>query len=1252
MKRKLLFALALLISGVCNLWAQTDVTSTYITNADFSSTTGWTQDKPSTSFWALGNGQIGTYAVANNKTSTTDATHLSSEYCLGMQCRWSGNWAAFTQTTSSALPAGAYTLSFDVQNTNTSTTSDTYENRFNVTVGGNTYTDSKKEWMSGSSSWTTHTIEFTVSEASTATISLGYGTGSNNYGSGNTPHLYVSHLKLEVFPFATASDYEELNTAISAVEGKAWGFDAGEYAPYNYVEVFQALAAAQAIDPDANNSQATVQALTTTLNTTMTANAAEVNAIWDPSFEHDYSGQSGNINPIGWQRVKDAAADGYNVRLMNGSNAGLAATSSGKAIFTKQSAYYGYAEGYTMPLNANTYYTISFIYGGWGDCKSDGYVSMTDPVGSAVTLSSTDLPLAEIAADTKTSAWYPYSSFFKTGAAGNYALGLRKKSYDTSGQSQYVYGDFVLKTTTVAEATAYYNTVKTSVEGDYDASANDGAEKTAFNNALNADVSVMTVAEIMEAAAALPGLRDAFVNAVSTFDALAAEIVKAGNLGVDATIIAANTATSSTTAAEAKTYTQNLKVAEYNYVTTNYSYSVALSDTWNSSGTNTEAATFSNEHWSGETHEYKNQNDENGQGWNANSWDLDFNQNVTLPAGSYVFKVAGRRASGNAITMSLVVKQGETVLGTVSDFPQSNSSRGINKNGATAFEGDNSEFANNGAGFGWEWRYVKFDLDNLATVNIGVHAEASASHQWISFGDYTLQADNADVAALLAALAEYDAALAAANAAMTNTAYANVQGLEKTYLQEAIDADGTLDKSSLEAVQTATSHLTANTNAFTEAVDSYDAFYQAKAEQTLTKITENVGDGVFQYNATTNDNLWDAYESAKSTVDYFDVSTGTASAVKSYADALNGAINAYNTQALNAPDVSKRYKLTLANKGALTFFKNPDVQSGYGMPFQAAGDYKAQTFQFEAVSGKTNTYLVYFTDNEGQKRYICNGIPWGAGTGASGIRTLLASDVDPDNNKTALEIQIQPAATDGVFYMLNTTVDNAKLGAQNNGDLYTVADNSDWSIAEASQAEFTVSCKAGKYGTVIFPFAVDITEFSGVKFYSCESVHPVSNRVQIEEVTTLEANVPYLIQNEGTEDFSQAVSGWGIATADSYTDAAGLLTGVYTNANINGDNRYVLQTPTEGDDAGVQAFYKVNGDFTATPYKCYLTYAASNPVKALFLGFNDADAIRSIDNESSMFNVESSKVYNLAGQRLQKLQKGINIVNGKKVLVK
>lgn len=54
-------------------------------------------------------------------------------------------------------------------------------------------------------------------------------------------------------------------------------------------------------------------------------------------------------------------------------------------------------------------------------------------------------------------------------------------------------------------------------------------------------------------------------------------------------------------------------------------------------------------------------------------------------------------------------------------------------------------------------------------------------------------------------------------------------------------------------------------------------------------------------------------------------------------------------------------------------------------------------------------------------------------------------------------------------------------------------------------------------------------------------------------------------------------------------------------------------------------------------------------VKSFTLIFNDADGIQTIETVSAE---KAQAIFNLAGQRLPKAQKGINIINGKKVLVK
>jgi len=73
-------------------------------------------------------------------------------------------------------------------------------------------------------------------------------------------------------------------------------------------------------------------------------------------------------------------------------------------------------------------------------------------------------------------------------------------------------------------------------------------------------------------------------------------------------------------------------------------------------------------------------------------------------------------------------------------------------------------------------------------------------------------------------------------------------------------------------------------------------------------------------------------------------------------------------------------------------------------------------------------------------------------------------------------------------------------------------------------------------------------------------------------------------------------------------------------------------------------FYKAEGTIPAR--KAYIVSASG--VKAFYFDGDDATGISDLNGQWSMVN--GGSVYNLAGQRLGKMQKGINIVGGKKVL--
>lgn len=93
---------------------------------------------------------------------------------------------------------------------------------------------------------------------------------------------------------------------------------------------------------------------------------------------------------------------------------------------------------------------------------------------------------------------------------------------------------------------------------------------------------------------------------------------------------------------------------------------------------------------------------------------------------------------------------------------------------------------------------------------------------------------------------------------------------------------------------------------------------------------------------------------------------------------------------------------------------------------------------------------------------------------------------------------------------------------------------------------------------------------------------------------------------------------------------------------------YILSTNKDGEEVGFYFKEDEGAAFVSAPHKAYLAVPAD--VAAGFYTFDGAtDGINSVAN----VNAENNEVYSLSGVRMNgKLQKGIYIVNGKKVVIK
>lgn len=190
-----------------------------------------------------------------------------------------------------------------------------------------------------------------------------------------------------------------------------------------------------------------------------------------------------------------------------------------------------------------------------------------------------------------------------------------------------------------------------------------------------------------------------------------------------------------------------------------------------------------------------------------------------------------------------------------------------------------------------------------------------------------------------------------------------------------------------------------------------------------------------------------------------------------------------------------------------------------------------------------------------------------------------------------------------------------------------------WIIEEAPSVTVNMhSDGAGNYyATFCAPFSYTVGD--GTTAYTMEaSGEWLVPTAVVGEVT---AGTPVLLK--GTSATATLTIGSSYAAAP----VAGDLTGTYLAKTIEGASDYVLGI----DGEGVVGFYHWDTNNLAAN-RAYIPAAAS--VKGYAINWDDVDAIKSLVDVKP----ENRVIYNLAGQRVDKLQRGVNIVNGKKVIVK
>ena len=198
-----------------------------------------------------------------------------------------------------------------------------------------------------------------------------------------------------------------------------------------------------------------------------------------------------------------------------------------------------------------------------------------------------------------------------------------------------------------------------------------------------------------------------------------------------------------------------------------------------------------------------------------------------------------------------------------------------------------------------------------------------------------------------------------------------------------------------------------------------------------------------------------------------------------------------------------------------------------------------------------------------------------------------------------------------------------------------LTENPSWGTPTAVSFEMKA-----EYGTLILPFPV--VRPDDLEAFTCAGVEANGTTLTLTPMTgNFEHNKPYIIK--GTVGAKYSLVGFDKGSRETHT--SGCLTGVLTEGGVDvPGGSYVLSKYQ-----GVLAFYMVENNVSKNcpQFKCYFTAPAAANAKAFFFNPGDVTGIDAIVTDGG-----KAEIYNVHGQRLNGLRKGLNIVNGRKVVVK
>jgi len=653
------------------------------------------------------------------------------------------------------------------------------------------------------------------------------------------------------------------------------------------------------------------------------------------------------------------------------------------------------------------------------------------------------------------------------------------------------------------------------------------------------------------------------------------------------------------------------------------------------------------DNWEGD--EFGDSSDGVSEYWNKSG--ANFHQTIAnLPAGRYRLTVIALQRSG---------MKGTVYAGNRSTVIAQVSSDDVNLRSEAAAWFDNGNGRN----------YVYFRLPEAGNVTIGLTADATTSDHWTVWRSFELETFEEGVAQGYMSPG-WTTLKENAQAALTDAAYVNVTGDEKTALETAIAANpstGAEYEVAIEALNIALA-------AFTAAKKNYDLYVSelAVANAISSDITTTV--------PTTSDKALEAFQ---------DLNVKLYNYVENrdnYPCSLTSKIGEFSTWTRTGTvDGVKDNKYTANTDQHWSgerrpYYEQPDngwshdswtshYTKSYKLP---AGSYVLKVAARASESPKTSAKITCTATTMNMPIPNLGGNGYGIKTnGNASFKNDIANEGFANNNNgygwvwnylpftlnEETEVTMTIEAEGNGHHEWFSVCDAELLSTTDIATDVTYDETANNTITDVDVANVTINRTIHDgFNTVVFPF--DLTASQVINTFGFESkVYTYSeNSEDANNVTikfwklkdgTISANVPVLVW--ATYPHQIMINGVNVVAPTSDVKVEGNFfdfVGTYAPINPIPAGDYFVGYNTEKPDG---AIFKSEGATSINAFRAYIhAKTAGARVTNLYIDgveTTDIDVLEAV-------GISNGKIYNLNGQEVKKAQKGIYIVNGKKLLVK